>query len=337
MSSTTIVDQLCKDCGKPYPATHVQKGGRDIDVSQGYCTECLQARIYKPIQAQCRICGKHFTGRCMRLQNTNIFKTETCPECSAKIAANEKFVEQALVAAIRMRWRQESGVSPLFMHKDFHTFDLDKTNGNTVKIHKLCKDYAANFPALPYSDYIEKNGKAYPSLVLFSTLDMVGVGKTHLVSAIAHHILDRWKGEGLYFDDSSGKTRCKYTNPVNFICEYELYRKIQQTYSYSYEEKVKNESEADIINRLIWSGLLIIDDIGKEPRKDMDFVQRTLFSIIDGRYKLLRPIVLTSNKTPDELAVYLGEASFDRIYEMCQGKINQVMGKSYRVEKGKER
>jgi len=156
-------------------------------------------------------------------------------------------------------------------------------------------------------------------MVMFSS-DVWGIGKTHLACSIGNRILERWKGEDI-------------TCPVLFVSEPSLYARIQATYNYGADEKKYLESEDDIINRMIWTPLLILDDIGKEQRSDPRFVQRTLFRIIDGRYNNLRPVVMTTNKEPGELKRYLSEkdeASFDRIWEMCGGVFLKLEGKSYR-------
>ena len=63
-------------------------------------------------------------------------------------------------------------------------------------------------------------------------------------------------------------------------------------------------------------------------------MQRVLFSIIDGRYKAMRPMVVTANLSPEGLKLYLGgggdEASFDRLWEMVKGKFIKIEGESYR-------
>ena len=81
--------------------------------------------------------------------------------------------------------------------------------------------------------------------------------------------------------------------------------------------------------------MLIIDDVGKEKRNDPKFVQRTLFKIIDGRYKGARPVVITANLNPTQLKRYLGaggedEASFDRLWGMTNGEFFNIEGESYR-------
>jgi DNA replication protein DnaC len=301
MSTKTLpweVKQKCTDCGIEYTAVHYDMlGVREVDSSHGRCKKHQEEFALKAFQ-------------------------------------EEEAIRLSEVARVRKEWRDKSGIPLKFMTQEFATFDK-KVGGNIAKILKVCVDYAEGYP-ITYREHILSTKQSYRSLVLFSTLDMVGIGKTHLVCSIGHRILNRWNGEGLSILEVSQtdcrpiKWRCSLRNPVQFVSEYELYRNIQGTYNYTLEEKQHMDSETDIINSLVGRDLLILDDIGKEPRKDMDFVQRILFAIIDGRYKSLRPIVLTTNKTPEELNIYLGDASFDRLYEMTGGVFQKMTGKSYR-------
>ena len=196
------------------------------------------------------------------------------------------------------------------MNEDFFTFKKGKQD----KAFQKCWNYAENFPlAAP---------QGYPSLVLFSERSW-GVGKTHLVCALGHRLLDRWKGE-------------KIGRPIiKFISEPDLYLQIQATYNYSPEDRLHRESEASIIQSLLQPCLLIIDDVGKRKVQDGRFVQRIMFAIIDGRYKAMLPIVLTANLGQNGLKAYLGggedEASFDRLIEMCGGKSGKAI-KFFRLE-----
>ena len=90
------------------------------------------------------------------------------------------------------------------------------------------------------------------------------------------------------------------------------------------------ESEDDIIKGIIGADLVVLDDVGKEKRLKPDFVQRTLFSLIDGRYKNQLPLIITANLDPAGLKEHLESASFDRIFEMIQGTTVRMDGRSFR-------
>ncbi len=266
-------------------------------------------------------CQKEYEARIYDVMGMRILMGQgNCPECAKEAydaeLAKEKAVNDAEVARKRRQWRHECGISPKFMNEDFSTFKMGWQDKDLTK----CQEYADAFP-LDYRAYLEREKKAYPSLLLFSEHSW-GTGKTHLACSIAHRILDRWQGEDM-------------SCPVEFISEPDIYRRIQATYNYSPEEKYFRESEQDILNSLIWCRCLILDDLGKEKRTDPRFVQRILFSIIDGHYRNQRPMVITTNLSQEKLKLYLGggagdEASYDRLIEMCNRKFIKVDGQSFR-------
>ena len=240
-----------------------------------------------------------------------------CPDCRKKYKPSEPVEETApeRVARQRRMMRLSCGIPPKFMTEDFSTFEM----GRQDKAFKKCWEYAEDFPiTIP---------QGYHSLVLYSDHSW-GVGKTHLACSIGHRILDRWQGERV------GRSL------VLFVSEPDIYTRIQATYGHPLEERYRQETEADIIRQFTSAGLLIIDDVGKRQVADPRFVQRTMFSIIDGRYKAMLPVVLTANLNQGQLKSYLGggedEASFDRLTEMCGGrsgkgvKFFQLEGESYR-------
>lgn len=273
----------------------------------------------------CKDCQKEYQANVILITGKEMdLSGGWCPKCRAiRRQEHDKQQEaqrQLAIATRRREWRTTCGIPDKFMNEGFGTFKTDR-EGNIKKTYRKCLEYAQRFP-IEYGKYLIEAQKSYPSLVLFS--DNWGVGKSHLASAIAHKILEGWQGEDI-------------TCPVKFMSEPDLYREIYATF-YSttthrdYSAPTKNEES--IINTLCYPVLLILDDVGKETRRDPRFVQRILFAIIDGRYKSLKPIVLTSNLNPEGLRDYLGggdnQASFDRLWEMCDGKLWHIKGESYR-------
>ena len=281
---------------------------------------------YEEIIAICKNCGQEFTAKVYICLGHKI-PQNYCRTCSDALIAEERqkdeMVKEAEISGQRRRWRENCGIGPRYMSEDFSTFESNRP-GNFTEVYRKCLDYAEQFP-IDYNAWLKRTAKAYPSLLLFSK-EVWGNGKTHLVSSIAHKILDRWQGENI---------AC----PVRMVSEPEIYEKIQQTYSYSYDEREKKQSEQEIIDQYSRVKLLIIDDLGKTPRRDMDFVRRTMFSIINRRYDALLPVVITTNKDKEGLRDYLGnsndEATLDRIIGMTAGKFIQVRGESYRRNPGK--
>jgi DNA replication protein DnaC len=82
--------------------------------------------------------------------------------------------------------------------------------------------------------------------------------------------------------------------------------------------------------------ILILDDLGKEERNDLKFIQRIMFNVIDGRYRIMRPMIATTNKSNQELIKYLGDgaesACLSRLVEMCKGYDLTIKAEDYRTK-----
>ena len=78
-------------------------------------------------------------------------------------------------------WRQRSGIPEGLINRTFDNFEA----GWQDKALKVCRKYAEGFKL--------EEPIGYRSLILYSPSP--GVGKTHLVVAIANYIIDHWEGE----------------------------------------------------------------------------------------------------------------------------------------------
>lgn len=118
----------------------------------------------------------------------------------------------------------------------------------------------------------------------------VGTGKTFIAYAIARYLYEE------------KKIKVKFENSLDIL------------------EEIKrcalNKSEFWAINELSnFKGLIVLDDLGCE--KSSEWVQQTLYSLINKRYISKIPIVITSNYNLTELAERIGERTVSRIVEMC--------------------
>jgi DNA replication protein DnaC len=136
-----------------------------------------------------------------------------------------------------------------------------------------------------------------------------GNGKSHLATAIANELTTKGKR-------------------IVFISMPDLLEKIKATFN-----KNSLETESQIMKGLQMCDLLIIDDVGAE--KVTEWVQEVIFRIVDGRYKRLKPIMVTSNLEPKELAERIGKRAYDRLIEISQPIKNEAT--SFRREKAKSR
>lgn len=71
------------------------------------------------------------------------------------------------------------------------------------------------------------------------------------------------------------------------------------------------EGFAQLKDRLLTCNLLILDDIGSE--KPSEWVSERLYDIINTRYSEMKTIIYTSNYTPKELSVRLGDRIGSRV------------------------
>lgn len=268
----------------------------------------------------CKKCGKFYEARYFNLLGKKFSNPRgLCPECDhiylEAERAKEKAEEERKASLKREEWREKCGIPALYRNNRFYTWEYGRP-GNVDAIQELCWTYAQN--------YNLKNPKENKSLILTSPR-IWGLGKTNLVCCIAHWLLNRWDGQN--YETAS----C----PVKMITEGELFDSLRASYNRSNRDDHEVISEDRILKRVISARLLILDDVGKEQVADPRFVQRTLFKIINGRYNLSLPIVMTANKSADELKAYFGgvdgdEAILDRLIEMCGGKFHEVTGDSYR-------
>lgn len=267
----------------------------------------------------CVDCGNEFEVNewyCLGVEMTE----KRCLGCREK--AREKMEAQEAekveidISRRRRHFRLTCGIPKRYMNEEFGTFD------KTVQpdAYKKCLEYAEKF----------KSGKSGLDSLIMSSPGINGTGKTHLVCAIAHNILNDWKGK---------PERC----PVHFVAEPDMFARIRATYNKKdFLDAVMSENEQDVINYYKTVPLLIVDDVAKEEVGDPRFVQRIWFRIVNGRYNNLLPIVITANKTINELRRHFSggtgnNAMADRLIEMTGGKFVLLKGSSYRPIKGRSR
>ncbi len=116
-----------------------------------------------------------------------------------------------------------------------------------------------------------------------------GTGKTHLVAKIAQET------------DLATK----------FIKMPKLLLQLRSNFNTS-----SSWENADTINKLASQELLIIDDLGAE--KTSDWVEETIYLLIDERYGKELPTILTSNYSLSDIAKRVGDRVASRITEMCR-------------------
>lgn len=129
----------------------------------------------------------------------------------------------------------------------------------------------------------------------------VGTGKTHLGVATLKELI-------------------KMGIPGACVTVPELLADIRQSYR-------DNDNHGSKLLELVKTiPVLMLDDLGTE--KVSDWVQETLFVIINARYEDMLTTIVTTNFTPEDLEKRIGDRLVSRLMEMCQGVL--LAGSDYR-------
>lgn len=75
-------------------------------------------------------------------------------------------------------------------------------------------------------------------------------------------------------------------------------------------------TEADVLQRYASVPLLVLDDLGAEQIRSTGWVEDRLYQIIGRRHANMLPIYVTSNLSPEELGLKIGERIVWRLLEM---------------------
>ncbi|ABR48278.1 AAA ATPase [Alkaliphilus metalliredigens QYMF] len=139
-----------------------------------------------------------------------------------------------------------------------------------------------------------------------------GTGKTYLSSCIANTLLEE-------------------LIPVIAISSIGILNRIKSTYG-SYGQ----EGEVEIINSMKNAALLVLDDLGAE--NNTEWSQEKLYEMIDSRYRLEKPMIVTTNLSLQQLKNKLTgrdgvSRTYDRLMEMCIPV--EVQDTSKRAEAGR--
>lgn len=97
-----------------------------------------------------------------------------------------------------------------------------------------------------------------------------GTGKTHLAAAVLHALIDRYGVKGYFIDFTT------------------LLRQIQATFDPS-----TTGSAHTVLKPIFAAEVLVLDELGAQ--KPSDWVQQTLYDIINTRYTSRRPTIFTTN------------------------------------------
>ena len=162
------------------------------------------------------------------------------------------------------------------------------------------------------SDFPQSWGKLKESIEGVFLTGSRGVGKTHLAVALMREAMLA-AGPVKYLDTYKIDLR---KLPL-FVSVPELLLEIRDTYNDN------GASEKEIIDRYSWVDVLVLDDLGVEKQKPSEWALRTLYIIIDRRYREDLRTIITSNLGIDEVEEKLDDRIASRIAGMCKVRIMQ--------------
>lgn len=181
---------------------------------------------------------------------------------------------------------KRSGISDEFWKKTFDNFD-------TKKNEQLS---AAKTRAMQFVKHFKQTEHERHNSIMFC--GQVGAGKTHLGTAICGELIN--SGVMVIY--------MAYRNAITKI-----------KHSIADEENYNRE-----LNRYKLAQVLYIDDLLKGRLTETDI--NIMYEIINHRYMNNMPIIISTEKEPEDLLVF-DEAIGSRLIEMCRGNIVQLRGK----------
>ena len=191
----------------------------------------------------------------------------------------------------------ESGLGGLSASQSFDTFDLDvylNSPGDGIHTYGVMK---MNFDIC--KKYAEEFSKSSPSMLFIGG---VGLGKTHLSTAIGRAVIDR----GYY---------CIYESAPNILLTFE-------------KERFSRDSEADT-DKYYDCDLLIIDDLGTEFSNRVSV--SSVYNIINTRLVRQNPTIINTNLAYTKLEKQYDDRVISRL--LGEFKVLKFEGIDYRVLK----
>lgn len=211
---------------------------------------------------------------------------------------------------------KSSMIDPNFSGATFSNYK--PVNEITAKMLDMAREYAEYFPTIRHERH---NGLGFTAVVGESKLNLLrdplkkdelkkrhnsyGLGKTHLQTAIAMHLLKQG-------------VQVLMVNDTDIVAEL---RQGQFAEDQEYYER--------IIHRLETVELLIWDDLGKA--KTTEWVINQYYRVINYRYRKRLPICFSTNEDMDSLADKIGDATASRLFAICRGRLITCEGPDYRL------
>jgi len=139
------------------------------------------------------------------------------------------------------------------------------------------------------TDYAEKWPERYSDGTSLMLLGTPGTGKTHLACSLIFEV-----------------TQQLYSARFTMVADFS--RAIRATYN-----SAAKEDDGAVLDRFAQYHFLVIDEVGSSSGSDHE--KQALFDLINRRYNAVRPTMLLSNLSLEEVREFLGARIMDRLRE----------------------
>lgn len=248
----------------------------------------------------CKICGKQKESKVIPYIEKTVYIE--C-QCEKELRLQQEAEKHSRAVQNYFEKRTEaSHISQRDKDADLSKLQIDERNKKAIEAAKFISQILIN--DIPD---VDKNG-----LILSGNR---GSGKTYIAASVINEFNKKSKmNDGVIkdiiksFDQGfNGRLDYKIGSKCRFIKEKEV---VQLSERYSYRDE---ESPIDEYKK---AKLLVIDDIGSYYADSKKIIS-ALFDLIDYRYSQKLSTIITTNLSKDELNIYLGERSFDRLINSC--------------------
>jgi DNA replication protein DnaC len=252
------------------------------------------SNIAMDINSTIKTCPTHgdYDARVLKIGGKDVI-TNKCPECAKAAQAEHDAKMDRIIEERRKQSVQEtisrSGVPPRYREATISSYIA--SNEGQQRSLKRTQWYI--------DTWYER--KELGTGMIFAGLP--GTGKTHLAAAIANSVIQ------------TGSS-------VTYVTVSDLTRAIRRTYSDG-----AAMSESDMIKSYVSPQLLVLDEVGATSGSDHE--KQMLFEVINKRYEQVKPTILISNLSGDELKQFLGDRIMDRMRQ-GGGKLIVFDWESYR-------
>ena len=207
-----------------------------------------------------------------------------CPECNKIYEEEERETQERYEACVSndpgLEKRLDemlllnTGIPPRYLDATLQAWK--NTDPSMEAIHKRLVDYCASF------DIALDRGN---NLIFIGS---PGTGKTYAACAVIHEVV------------------AKHDHSAVYITANDFLLRLRNSYN-----PEADECEMDVFTSYTAPSLLVLDEVGRH--KDSKHAADSLFALLDRRYREVRPTIVISNMSKDELVDYLGNALVSRL------------------------